>query len=375
MAVPTLLQTYPVDADVGIPVGESILLTFDRGVDLQTIKNSVVLYGKDFDRTSGPQTAMWLDADTGSNPFFLKSPGFAGIVDTDVELVYVDTTTYADSGITTVLDEASELSQSIGHQVRIRPVSGALAPDVEYTLYINGDPDAISQGVSGRTIFDAFADGGNAATTGSVASRGSYTSGSADIVKVRITTAGDIGTAKYKWWYDSLGEPSAVLGKVTSRRSRMLEDGVQVNFKGSAFAAGDLYTFVVQPYERLATSNRIIFTTNDGSYTAAPDSPSTPATTLPPTSILPTFTTGAGAAAGAAAFTVSQVLPAIGSYEIDPLSRVITVTFTEAPDPATIVDANINLSAYPVLGQYGSSQTKALSKSLELVGAVLTIRF
>jgi hypothetical protein len=372
MTAPVLLQVYPTDGDAGIPVGASIDLVFDRGVDIETAKSAIVLYGADFDTTSGPDSALWLNSQTSENPYFLKSPGFNGLVPCNVTFEYVDTTAYVSSGVTVVTDEAAEVTGAIGMKVSLRPVSGTLAPDVQYVLYINGDPDSLGQGISSRTVFSTIADGANTGTTGVVATAGSYTGAVADTINYEITTAGDIGTAKYKWWYTSLGPGSAVYGKVTSRRPRLLDDGLQVRFSGSGFVLGDTYTTNVEPFERLATSTKITFTTNDGSYTAAPTSPATPASTSPPTSVLPVFT---GTTTSTSALTVASMNPSTGSYEIDPAARVIVLTFSADVDAATITDDNITLYAYPASGPYGSNQTRVLAKSLDVSGNVVTIRY
>ena len=90
MSAPSISAIYPNDTATGIPVGATIQITFDQGVDLQSVKDCVVVYGPDFDQTSGPDSAIWIDGDTGSNPFFLNSPGFTGTVECDFDFIYVD---------------------------------------------------------------------------------------------------------------------------------------------------------------------------------------------------------------------------------------------------------------------------------------------
>lgn len=70
MAAPDVTLFDPADASVGVPVGDTIMVYFDTGIDLESAKKSVVLYGADFDTTSGPDIAMWVDEDSGNNPFF-----------------------------------------------------------------------------------------------------------------------------------------------------------------------------------------------------------------------------------------------------------------------------------------------------------------
>jgi hypothetical protein len=158
MPNPVLLQTYPANLDAGIPTGQSITLIFDRGVDLTTVKNNVVLYGRDFDRTSGPDSAYWVDPKTSHNPFFLKSPGFTGVVELEFTAVYVDLSDYTEIVGEVFLSRADELAygtDGAGHKVIASP-KNFLAPEVEYTLHINGDPDSVSRGISARTAAAAL---------------------------------------------------------------------------------------------------------------------------------------------------------------------------------------------------------------------------
>ena len=90
MAAPTITSVYPADADTGLPIGIAIKIDFSSGIDLANAKKYVVLYGADYDRTSGPDSAVWLNHETGENPFFLSSPGFKGLVDANYELVYLN---------------------------------------------------------------------------------------------------------------------------------------------------------------------------------------------------------------------------------------------------------------------------------------------
>ena len=72
--------SYPQNNEDEFPVGQEIIFLFSESVDIKKIKESFVLYGQDFDRTSGPDNALWLNTQSGENPFFLRSPGFKGFV-------------------------------------------------------------------------------------------------------------------------------------------------------------------------------------------------------------------------------------------------------------------------------------------------------
>lgn len=373
MAAPTIVRVYPADSDTGIPVGETLEVYFDRGVDEKSVSDSIVLFASESDMTSGPDNAIWIDEDTGDNKFFLSSPGFKGYVPLKFELVYWDTTdvaTYAEiSSPVTITGEADEVSNDYGHKVKITidpKFAATMAPDTSYTLYINGDTDSTDTGVSSRTVFDIEADAGNTGS-GDMVLYGTFTASVADTIKVKITKAGNIGTAEYKWWYDAAGEGTAVTGRVTNRRFRTLDDGLQIRFTGSSFVVDDLWDINAELVERMATSTSVTFTTNDGSYTAAPSSPSTPASTSPPSTVLPSADE---------VFEVFMMTPENASYNVNRRNRTITIVFTGDVDASTITDDSVTLLKYPVEGYYDSTfEPVELAKSLSVSGDTLVITY
>jgi hypothetical protein len=373
MAAPSIVRVYPADGDTGIPVGETLAVYFDRGVDLKTVTDSIVLFGSDSDQTSGPDNAIWIDSDTGNNKYFLSSPGFKGYVPLKFELVYWDTTdtsTYAEiDPQPTITSELDETGSSYGHKVKITidpKFAASMAPDTEYVLYINGDPDSTDTGVASRTVFDVEADGANTGS-GDLVLYGTYSGASDDTLYVKITTAGNIGTAEYKWWWDSAGEVSATTDRITNRRYRNLGNGLQIRFTGSSFAVDDQWTANAETIARMSTSTSVTFTTNDGSYSDAPSSPSTPATSSPAASVLPT---------NADPFDVDYMVPPNGAYNVDIHNRIITIVFTDDLDATTVTDDSVTLWKYPAEGYYGATWAPVeLEKSLSVSGDTLTIRF
>ena len=369
MAAPVSTLVYPADSDVGIPVGAAVKVYFDSVVDLQTAKDSIVIYGADFDRTSGPDSALWVDGKEPSNPFFLSSPGFNGTVEVDVTHSYINLSDNSDATPGDLANPAAATAAGVGSLITVTPKSN-LAAETEYKLYVNGDPNALGiNGVSSRTVWDIVPGGGNASATGDLEVYGTFEGSVSDVVNVKITTSGDIGTAKYKWWYASELESEARLGKVTARRYRRLEDGLQLRFTGSGFVADDTFSFAVEPAERMATSFLVTFTTNDGTFTAAPVSPSTPATSEPPASVLPDVTTATG-------FTLSESSPANKAYNVNVQGRTITLTFSQDVDPATITADSIKLYSYPASGEYSeTSAPQELVKQLTVSGNIVTIKY
>ncbi len=376
MPQPILLEVQPSNLSTGYPTGESITLSFDRGIDLLTAERYIVLYGRDFDQTSGPEGVLYIDKDTGDNPYFLRSPGFAGVVNLDITAVYYD----LDSGedieglvFTSETEEAAYLTAGVGHRLYIRPTEGVLAGDLSYTLHVIGDVNTNKTGIASRTVYDVVADVGNATSTGEVFSAGSYTGLVNDTVNIQITLGGDIGTAKYKWWLTSEGVGTAKYDKLSNRKIRTLIHGIQIRFTGEGFTAGDLYTFNVEPPQFLATSTKITFTTNDGSYTQAPDSPSLPATSTPPSSTIPSTP---GASTEQEALQIISMLPPDGAYNVNLDTREIVITFNDLLRANTITPDSVRVFKLPALGWYqGQTGPKELQKRLTVNGETLVISF
>lgn len=365
MAAPTIVSVYPADEDTGIPTGAVLSVVFSRGVDLDTVQKSIVLYGADSDTASGPDSAQWLNQESGENPFYLRSPGFKGVVDCDYELVYIDSDDEPVDPQPTILDSGDETAGPYRMRVDITP-KRPLAPSVQYTLHVIGDTDDTGRGVGSRTVFDVD-DAAVVSTTAFALVTGVCTRPAAETVRVEVTTPGAIGTAKYRWYYVSEGVGTAVEGKVTSRRYRRLADGLQIRFDGSGFLASDLWAFAVEPQELLQTSTTVVFVTGDGSYTAAPASPSTPATSSPPASAIP------GSSVSEDLYVVEMDPPDAGS-NIAFNDGTITLTFSGLLDEDTVTDATVTVWAYPVSGVYSdTNQPVELSKRLTVSGATLTI--
>ena len=371
MAAPEIEAIYPNDEATGVPLGADIEITFSSGIDLASGKANVVIYGRDFDMTSGPESASWIDSDTGNNPFFLKSPGFTGVVDCDYSLVYVDGSGEEIDSSTTVYDEDEEATgdgtDPYRHKLIISP-KNLMATEGEYTVYVIGDSEeGTSKGVSKRTIFDVD-DTAATSDTGSFTLYGGYT-GSDDTVHIKITAAGDIGAAKYKWWYNSEGESEAREGKITSRRYRRLEDGLQIRFSGSGFEEDDEYTIAVYTSEYMEDSYSFSFSTGTGSITEVPSTASTSV-----------IGTESSLVSDEEALEIVAMTPPNGSTHQSTSTRTIVIEFSGALDDTTITDDTITLLSYPVSGTFsGPSSTGALDpvemvKGLSVDGNELTIK-
>lgn len=340
MAAPTVDLIYPNDAATGIPIAPTIAITFSQDIDLSTAKANVLIYGNDFDTASGPDLMQWIDQKTGTNPYFLKSPGLKGFVPCDYELIYVDSNGDKVEPQPSVYDETTVAYK---HKLLITP-KDHLAPNVTYTVYIIGDAEAgTSKAVSNRTVYDTD-ETLVTSTTGNVKFYGGYIGDTDDTVLIKITTAGDIGTAKYKWWYSSSGEGSAITGKTVTSRYRKLDDGLQVKFEGSGFVLDDVYTTSIYAPENLASSYKFTFTTGSGAIQAVPETAST--------SIIGTSTS---LTSTETSLTVKEMTPADGATHQAFNNRRITIEMSEVLDASTVTDANVTVMAYPVSGTFDAN--------------------
>lgn len=366
MASPTISNSYPANNDVGIPVGIIGKIYFDRCVELESVKNSIVLYGNDFDKTIGADQASWVNKS--ENNFFLQSPGFKGILPVKIELAYYTLgSTDIVTGVT-LSDEADEISENVGHVALITVDSkynATLPESSNITLLVSGDPANKKVGICSKTTYDIDTTGNSG--NGSLQVYGIWNGSSPDTVKVKITTTGTAGTAVYKWWYESSGESSAVIGKTASRRYRTLADNLQIRFDGSNLEANDVFTFEVRAAEYLEDNHKIVFSTNDGSYLTPPSESSTPVASQPVSSDLPGSND---------ALSVVKMIPEHGSYNISAKNRTIIIEFSEDIDPDTITNENIKIFDYPVSGQYSDTRApKELQKVMTIEENILTIKF
>lgn len=358
MAIPQIDSVFPNDAASGVPLGAQVEITFDRGIDVRSGKQNVVIYGVDFDKTSGPDQAQWIKGK--NNPFFLKSPGFNGTVDCDVEVVYVDAGGNELDPQPEVTSEAEEIANGYRHKLIVKP-KALLAPNANYKVYIIGDSEGgSSRGVSARTIFDVVPTVADPAATMIV--YGGYKGNADDTVKVKITSAGDVGQAKYKWWYSAAGEGTAVTGKVTSRRYRKLDDGIQARFVGSNYSLGDEFTFEVRKRDFLEDSFTLSFDTGTGSIQAVPETAST--------SVIGTIE---ALKPQNSYLEIIDVDPEDGSTHMPLNTRTISIKFSEDIDETTVTDESVTVYSYPVSGRYDGKDVKELVKKLTVNGDELII--
>jgi hypothetical protein len=365
MAVPALTLTYPADGDVGIPLGSKLVLEFNRGVDLATVKKYVAIYGAATDQVSGPDPGTYMSK-TGERPYLFRSPGFKGLVVYDAAGVYVDSTT--DEEVTPELNEPADES-GLYYRVVLTPHK-PLAPEVPFQYQVIGDPDDKGVGIGNRTIWDPV---DTIVGTGVLETDGSYTGTITDDLVVQITTTGGVGTAKYKWYWLSLGTNSGKSGRLTHTGFLTLDKGVAVRFSGSDLRINDQWAIRCTPSEKLQLSYKVSFTTTDNEYTTAPVSPSTPAPSSPPSTVIPP---APGLAISDVSLSVVATSPPAGDYNISLFTDRIEIEFSEDLDPDTVTKDTVKLYTLPVDGIYGGRGRKnELAYSLSVDDNVIVIRF
>ena len=343
MTTPKITAVYPNPNQISVPVGAEIEVIFDQAIDLSTAIKSVVLYGKDMDFVSGPDGAKWISEGQSTDPFYLRSPGFSGVVECEYTLVYVDSSGVEYEFNTDVVEPAQETTAGVTHKLIVRP-KGLLREEMSYYLKLIGDSEGgASKGIAKRTVYDV--DHSSAvSTSGKITVYGGYTDSADDNIRIEIKTSGNIGEVDYDFWFDS--DPSTVYSnKLASRRYRRLDKGVQIRFDGSDFLAGDAYRELVQAPEYLENSYDMNFETSTDTIVEVP-------TTMSTSPIGPQL-------------PVNSTTGYLEHLEMDPedgssnqlfKDRQIVLTFGNDLDPATVTQESVKVFAYPVSGVYSDTE-------------------
>lgn len=353
MAKPIVIETFPSNKSIDVPVGVKIGITFDRAIDLKSARDNIVIYGRDFDLISGPETATWMHEGDALNPLFLRSPEFKGIVDYDLESIYVDPATGKEIELTDVTDVTVEEYANVYQKLLIIP-KDLLAEKCEFYVYVIGEvEDNINKGLSKRTVYEPDYSSVNS-EEGKVFVYGGYTRDLDDQINIKITKAGSIGEAEFKYWYSSSKESKAIKGKVTSRRFRRLEDGVQIRFSGSNFLKDDVYTIKVYAKEFLKNSYSLSFKTSSDFIEDVPD---TMSTSPIGTKLLELEESGG--------LILNDMIPEDGGTHQSFSDRTIILSFDKELDSDTVTDATVTVYAYPVSGSF-TGNGSAIKEPTEL---------
>lgn len=353
MAKPIVIETFPSNKSVDVPVGVKIAITFDRAIDLKSARDNIVIYGRDFDLLSGPETATWMHEGDALNPLFLRSPEFKGIVDYTLEAVYVDPTTGKEIELTDVTDVTVEEYANVYQKLLIIP-KDLLAEKCEFYVYIIGEvEDNINKGLSKRTVYEPDYNLANSEEA-KVFVYGGYTGSIDDQLNIKVTKEGNIGEAEFKYWYSSEKESDAVKGKITSRRFRKLSDGLQIRFSGSNFLKDDIYTVKLYTKEFLEKSYSLNFKTSSDFIEDVPD---TMSTSPIGTKLLEIEESGG--------LELTDMIPEDGGTHQSFSDKTIVLTFDKELDSDTVTDATVTVYAYPVSGSFTGNRS-AIQEPTEL---------
>lgn len=369
--------SYPQNNEDEFPVGQEIILLFSEAVDIKKIKESFVLYGQDFDRTSGPKNALWLNTQSGENPFFLRSPGFQGFVDYDVEQVLVTShkTLEARESQLQYDKETAQLAALIFTPKDI------LKENSKYQFFLVGNnvdnledlPEAFrslskDRALSGRTVFDAFSldvNGGIVDVSSRIKSYGSFVPKNNEdsaIVNIKVITAGEGSSAKYKWWFSDEDEPQPASSNYKDRTSRCvqrwrkLDRGVLVKFSLDSYVENEVFQIKCFERETLETSYSVVFQTGTGSIYEYPENTSTSPIGVG-NLILPEAIPNSAALNQ---LEIISVTPGDGSVN-NPLDlKQIVIEFNADLDASTITQETVEITSYPVSGTFdGNAGTRS----------------
>lgn len=362
MAAPTVTTVFPNNGDTGIPIGVQPYVEFTGLVDIKRVVDSFVVHGVEEQFVSGPHLGLLDPPSEHNNPYYLTTPGLRGVVKKNIEEVIYSSGTEYTSDVTS---ESEVTSLTLTTRILFKPTT-LLGHEQLYEAILVGD-QGNTLGVSKRTVYDASAGVGNTGS-GSMKTYGGYTGSSDDTINITITSAGNPGYARFSWYYSS--SPGDVKSNIVAqRRYQLLGDSVQVAFRGSDLQVGDTFTINVYAAELLAANYKWSFTTNDGNYTEVPESPSTPAESLPPASVLPSVSTSTD-------LEVLSSVPQSGHYRVDPGIDTITITFDADIDASTVTEETVKVMVHPALGLFGGQEgIMQLATKLTVSGTTLTIEF
>lgn len=336
-----------------------------------------MLFGKDFDTSSGPNNALNLNISNGNNPFYLKSPGMNGFIDCDFEEYYVDDFEDEAPAVNQTLTSRVEEKKTI---VKVTPKS-VLGENSEYKLYIlgntseniqNGIPSYVdilakNNTLSERTVFDARLVGGEFEERISV--RGSYERKNAEAnatLKVKIVEAGQASKAKFVWWFTDEAEPMPANSSYKQRLSscaqrwRSKDRGILLKFADAEYQLNEMFFVDCFNQIELESSFLITFRTSSDSVYEFPDNVSSSPIGL-----------GANIIPGLSGFVenkkleVLKIEPANNSINNNLDLKKIIIYFNENLDANSVTQESVRVKVYPASGFY-DSRNDGMQKEYEL---------
>ena len=355
---------HPSSAEVGVVLADQIFVIFDKEIDESTLNeghffvegpDTMVLSGPDLllHQTS-PLNILENDSDILATPGFQSTVAGAYTFDriSNTSLVTVSGTDRAGDGTlyrTKVIFTPTQL----------------LAPEIDYNVYLAGDEDltdGLDTGILSRTVFDTITNIANTSDGVAVFTGGYIGEEASDVYNVDVTTSGDIGTARYRWWKDSA--PGDVEENIrTSLSDVLLGTGVYVRFEDQPLDFGDKFTVVTKAGVVYSGNFSWSFSTGSGSITAVPTSTATSIIGEPVT-----YTASSGI------FAVSSTSPSPRSVSVSSGINEIVLTFTNPIDAATVSSSGVTVLAEPADGDELLMTPRELATDLLVDGSNLRIR-
>jgi hypothetical protein len=352
-----IIDSYPANESQGVPTGDSIVLVFNQEMDLTSINAGTVIL-------SGPDNNVMLTGDLQmfeppelSLQEILNSPYYDGIVKGTFSFEK-----RLDGSVVDLIDE--EGVGTLWNTTVIFTPSQPLAPNVKYRVIISGDdsPDSdFDSGVKSRTVFDRKIENG---TNENCFFSGGFNKKVEDIYHIKITTNGDVNSAKFIWWKES--DPLITHERKTSSGSRQLENGLFVSFgKDSVFEIDEAWSVVVKPYKLMDTNYSFEFYTGSGSII------------IPPSSSSGSLISGIDffSSNQSSPLKIISMTPSDGEANLNPDNvKTVVVKFNKELDPSTINNETVRIIAKAVNGDQNIPSSGELAKILSVDGDTLTIQ-
>jgi hypothetical protein len=368
-------ESYPTNSETEFPIGQEIVLVFDRAIDLKTAKESVIIYGPDSDVTSGPDNGLWLNQSDGTNPFFLTSPMFKGYVSCEYSTYLVNNLAELK-----VEDDQEIYEKSVGakYSVLVITPKQPLRINTEYNLFICGESlnnianipaeiQAYSQSncVSERTVYDAYTLVGGVKTGDArIKSSGSFEPKNNEVtasLNLKIVEAGNGSAAKFKWWFDDEVEPQPASSNYNSRLSRCVQRwritdrGILIKFTGGEYLLNETFIVEANKEDLLSVSNLVTFSTGTESIFVYPEYTST--SPIAPDGLL--IPNQQNEAVGAY-LELASMQPSTGDINVDLNLNKIVLTFNNNIDATTATQENIKIESQSVSGIFdGPKSTRS----------------
>lgn len=357
-------NSYPQNQEDGFPVGQSFYLIFSNRVDLKKFKECCVLFGKDFDKSYGPDNSLWLNTSDATNPFFLRSPGFGGFIDYDIEEYLID-----DYELKNPLENQTTIEKLAEEKTLLKLTPKIVLPENNkfYLYIIGGNTDesnnlpefvkAYGEGksISVRTVYDVM--GANNAVDSRIKSSGSFepkNNESSTVLYFKIVTAGEGSQAKYIWWFDDESEPAPADDRYRERLSRcvqrwrLTDRGVMLRFSGATYELNELFKVFCYEEELLEESYLITFQTSTDSVYIYPENVSSSPIGLD-NDLIPDLN---NSFQEENALRITSIDPYDGAINVNLNLKQIVITFNKNLDPSTVTQDSIKLTSYPVSGSF-----------------------